>query len=417
MFKQICFSILCFSAVSLSALDAPILKPKATDSFTEEEIQELKDWIRKKRQVVGIKSFGGELTFSGEFHSGMTQSNEVVNGIKQRGSGGAFPDSATRVYDVQLILLMNYRADITWATGKLKFKNNAGISPGSGTTDKLTLERAFFGVRFAQGETWTLDAEFGRRKISYTFDSYVQFGSILDGIVIKYDHTFDKVGDFFIHGGPFLVNFNVDHYAYIMETGLLNIGNTGLYTKYSFMDWDTKNYGNSLLNDRYRFFVNQLTLGYKVVPSWLGTVLTFYSAGILNSAAKPLDVTANKKANWGWYAGFSMGEARKQGDWSVNANYQYIMPQAYPGFDNIGIGRGNTAGTGLYCANKSCSVPTTRRTAAGNTNFKGFSLQVLYLFTNNLTLKQQYQQSIRQDKAVGPIFRYKQYNLELIYIF
>ena len=415
MFRQICFSFFCLGVSCLSALDAPILQPKSTDSFTEEEVKELKDWIQKRRQVVGIKSFGGELTFSGEFHSGMKQSNEVVNGIKQRGSGGAFPKVGTRTYTAELDLLLNYRADITWATGKLQFKNKAGVV--SGTTDKISLERAFFGVRFLQGDTWTIDAEFGRRRTSYTFDSYVQFGSVMDGIVLKYDHTFDKVGDFYIHGGPFVVDFTVDHYAYIMEIGLLNIGNTGLYAKYSFLDWDTKDYGNRLQDDKYRFFVNQWTLGYKIVPSWLGTVLTVYSAAIWNSAAESLEITANKKANWAWYAGVSMGVARKKGDWSINVNYQYVMPQAYPGFDNIGIGRGNASGVGLYSVDKQCKTPTTRRTAQGNTNFKGFNLQFLYLFTSNLTLKQSYKQSIRQDKAVGPIYRYKEYGLELIYIF
>ncbi|PCI92731.1 hypothetical protein COB11_06685 [Candidatus Aerophobetes bacterium] len=417
MFKRYIFSFLLFGTIALNAIDSPIVQPRPTDSFTEEEIKDLKEWIKKKKLVVGIKSFGGELTFSGELHAGMTQSNEVLNGVKQRGSGGAFPSMGTRSYDVEMDLLMNYRAEITWATAKIKFKNKAGIASGSGTSNRVSLDRAFMGVRFLQGESWTMDLEIGRRKLSYTFDSQIEFGSFMDGILLKYDHTFDSIGDVYFHGGPFVVDFTVDHYAYIFEIGFLNIGNTGIYTKYAFLDWDTKNYGNRQKDDQYRFLTNQVTLGYKVVPKWMGKVLTIYAAGLVNSAARELPVTANKKANWAWYAGFFLGEARKKGDWSVNANYQYVMPQAVPGFDSIGIGRGNAAGTGLYCANSSCSIPTTRRTAAGNTNYKGFNLQLLYLFTNNLTLKQGYKQSIRQDKAVGPIFRYKAYNLELVYIF
>lgn len=417
MFKRYFLPLMLLGSLSLYAIDSPVRRPSSTESFTEEEIVELKEWIKKKNQVVGIKSFGGELTFSGELHSGMTQTNEVVNGIKQRGSGGAFPSQGTRVYDVELDLLMNYRADITWATAKIKFKNKAGISSGSGTADKVSLDRAFVGVRFLQGESWTMDLEVGRRKLNYTFDSQIEFSAFMDGILFKYDHSFDKVGDAYFHGGPFVVDFTVDHYAYVFEIGLLNIGNTGLYTKYAFLDWDTKNYGNKLKDDAFRFLTSQVTLGYKVVPKWMGKVLTMYAAGLVNSAAKPLEITANKKANWAWYVGFFLGEARKQGDWSVNANYQYVMPQAVPTFDSAGIGRGNAAGVGLYCVDKGCKTATTRRTAAGDNNFKGFNLQLLYLFTDNLTLKQGYKQSIRQDKAVGPIFRYKEYNLELVYIF
>ena len=112
-----------------------------------------------------------------------------------------------------------------------------------------------------------------------------------------------------------------------------------------------------------------------------------------------------------------MGEARKQGDWSLQVDYQYVMPQAVPTYDCAGIGRGNAAGVGFYSVDNKYTTPTTRATAAGNTNYKGFEVVFLYLFTNNLTLRQSYQMSIRQDKHVCPIFRFKQYGMELVYLF
>lgn len=414
--KRICQLVLgLFTSVSMYAADATIVRPKATQSFTEEEIQQLKEWISAKKQTVGIKSLGGELTFGGELHAGMTSANEVVNGIRQRGSGGAFPNVPSREYVVELDLLMNYRADITWATSKIKFKNKAGVA--SGTTDKVSLDRAFFGVRFLEGDTYMMALELGRRKLNYTFDSKIEFGAFMDGILFKYDQSIDTVGDFYIYGGPFVVDFSNDHYAYVVELGALNVGNTGIYLKYSFIDWDTKHYTNRLKDQRYDFMNSQLTLGYKVVPHWLGKVLTVYAAGLVNSAAKKLEITKYKKANLAWYAVISMGEARKQGDWAVELNYQYVMPQAIPDFDAGGIGRGNAAKTPFYATNDTYKIANTRENAVGAGNYKGFELTYLYLFTSNLTLKQTYQMSIRQDKDIGPIFRYKQYGLELVYLF
>ena len=400
---------------TLYSLDAPIVQPKATTSFTQDEVEALKEWVQAKKQVVGIKSLGGELTFSGEVHAGMSYTNEVVNNVRQRGSGGAVPGVGSRDFLVEMDLLMNYRTEITWATAKVKFKNRAGIT--SGTADKVSLDRAFMGVRFLEGETYTMALEAGRRKLNYTFDSIIQFSAFMDGLLYKYDQSIESVGDLYLYGGPFVVDFTEDHYAYIFELGVLNIGNTGLYTKYSLINWDTKSYSNPLKDDAFRFINSQLTLGYKIVPKWLGKVLTVYGAGLVNSAAKPLAITNYKKANYAWYIVWAMGEARKQGDWSLQVDYQYVMPQAVPSFDCAGIGRGNAAGAGFYSVDGKSKTPTTIKTATGNTNYKGFEAVFLYLFTNNLTLRQSYQMSIRQNKEVGPIFRFKQYGMELVYLF
>ena len=400
--------------VASYAIDEPILVPKATDNFTEEEIKDLKEWIKNKRQRVGIKSLGGDLTISGQVSVDMGQTNEVVNGVKQVGSGSLNPNKGTRAYNVSMDLLLNYKADPTWIATKLKFKNKAGVT--TGTSNSISLERAFMGVRFLEGETYTMDFEFGRRQLLYTFDSLIQFRSYMDGAMYKYDQSIDDVGDLYFHGGPFVVDFKKDHYSYVFEFGVLNIGNTGIYTKYSFIDWDTKNYGNTLCDDEFRFRNSQVILGYKTI--WFGKVVTLFGAGLINSAARRLEITANKKANVAWYAGFFIGEAKQRGDWAVNCNYQYVMPQAVPNFDSIGVGRGNASGCGFYYNEvNGQKVPTTRRSAVGTGNYKGFTIDILYLFTGNLTLSQSYSQSIRQDKAVGPIFRYKNYTLKLTYIF
>lgn len=399
---------------SAYAVEDTILRPRATNSFTEEEIQELKEWIKAKKQVVGIKSLGGELTFSGELHAGMASTNEVVNGIKQLGTGGAIPDTGSQQYNVEADILMNYKADITWGTAKIKFNNRAGVI--SGTSDKVALDRAFLGVRFLEGETYTMSFEAGRRRLNYTFDSKIQFRAFMDGLLYKYDQSIDTVGDLYFYGGPFVVNFTNNHYAYVFELGALNIGNTGIYLKYSFIDWDTKHYDNPLISQKFDFMNSQITLGYKIVPKWLEKVITIYSAALVNSAAKKIPLTNYHKDNYAWYVGFSIGELRKQGDWAFDIDYQYVMPQAVPDYDLAGIGRGNAAGVGFYSVDSKGKTPTTIDTAIGS-NFKGFETTFLYLFTSNLTLRQSYAMSIRQNKEVGPIFRFKQYSMELVYLF
>ena len=399
---------------SVYGLDSTFTEPKATQNFTKEEIEQLKEWIKAKRQTVGIKSLGGELTYSGEVRTGMNSVNEVVNGVRQRGYGGAVSAYPSRDYTVEVGILMNYRADYTWATSKIRFKNRAGVI--SGTNDKVSLDRGFMGVKLYEGESNTLALEAGRRRFNYTFDSKIEFASFMDGLVLKYDQSIDVVGDLYWYGGPFVVNFTNDHYGYMFELGALNIWDTGIYLKYSFIDWDTKTYSNIIESRLFQYMNSQLTLGWKVVPSYLKKVLTIYSAILNNSAARKISSLNYHKYNWAAYVGFSLGELRKQGDWSVDVNYQYVQPQAVPAYDFSGIGRGNAAGVGLYAVDPKKGPITTPLNATGVCNYKGFEATFLYLFTNNLTLRQTYQMSTRAVK-VGPIFRYKAFSMELVYLY
>ncbi|GAB4186864.1 MAG: hypothetical protein Tsb0015_05010 [Simkaniaceae bacterium] len=400
------------------------------DVVDQVDIEALRDWINTKRQVT-VKELGGRLSISGEVRTELQSTNERKNAKRQRGSGGEVSGVPTRAYDIEVNLMLDYRADRTWAAIKLEFDNNAGNI--SGTFNRLTLERAFFGVRAIQGDTFTTDVELGRRRLNYTFDSRIEFGSFMDGILVKYDHALDFLGDFYIHGGPFVINEKKDQYGWVGEVGLLGLGNTGFYTKYSLIDWDTKNLHNSIENRRFQFLNSQWILGYKFVPRKWNKTVTCYAAGLLNHAAtgrplvekdaagnvvKKVNLTNGKKANWAAYIGFSMGEVRKVGDWSLDVNYQWVAAQSIPGFDAAGIGRGNAADVGFYTKKPDGTGGLNDRSdAVGFTNYKGLSIELLYLMTNNLTLMQGWRQSVTLDKDIGPLLRYKQYEIELIYAF
>ena len=253
----------------------------------------------------------------------------------------------------------------------------------------------------------------------------------MDGILFKYNQSFDRLGDFYVYGGPFVVNERNDHYSYVGELGLLNIWNSGLFAKYSLIDWDTKDSADKFpfIDDdtreqrskklEFQFLNSQVLLGYKFVPNILARKTTiFYAAALVNHAAEGVPQTHGKKKNWAGYAGFSIGEARKKGDWSFDTNYQWVQAQSIPSFDVLGIGKGNVDRVGFYReVSGGTQFATSSSTAVGSTNYRGWTMQLLYLWTNNLTMFQSWSQSISLDDNIGPFMRFKMYEIELIYAF
>ena len=128
--------------------------------------------------------------------------------------------------------------------------------------------------------------------------------------------------------------------------------------------------------------------------------------------------TGNSKQNLGAYIGFSIGIAKKKGDWAIDANYQWVQQQAVPDFDSLWIGRGNTAKVGTYTNNTNGKGgSTTQETAVGNTNFRGFEVEGLYALTDNLVIQQNFKYSNTLNQNIGPNINYAQYEVEFIYAF
>jgi hypothetical protein len=402
----------CTSLCAISTLAADTID--RGDNITENDVQALREWINTKRQVT-VKEIGGNLSISGEVRGEFQSASETVNGVKQRGAGGA-TESAAQGYDVEVNLMLDYRTERSWSAIKLEFDNNAGIF--GGTFNRIKLEKAYFGVHFIETDFYTISAEIGRRRLNTIFDSKIEFNSFFDGILFRYDHAFEWFGDFYTHAGVFVIEERINQYGYVGEIGLLNLAGTGFYTKYSLIDWDTKDRRDPIDKHRFDFIVSQWILGYQFLPKEWNKVVSIYAAGLWNHAAKRLEITDFKRANYGAYLGFTIGQLKKQGDWSFDANYQVVAAQAMPDFDNGGIGIGNAANTGLYTESiDGTGDPTTRKTAAGNNNYRGFVLTLDYLLTNNLNFQQSWQQSITLDNSIGPFRRYKQYEIEFIYGF
>ncbi len=386
---------------------------EAGRDLEDTDIQALREWINTKRQV-SLKEIGGDLSISGEVRTEFQSAWERRNGKSQRGSD-ILAKLPARGFDIEFNLMLDYRTDRTWAAVKIEFDNDAGVF--SGTLSGIALERAYWGIRVINGDLYTIDVEAGRRPMTSILDSRVQFGSFFDGLLLRYDQAIESIGDFYLRAGAFIINDRKDQFGYVGELGLLNIAGTGFYSKYSLIDWDTKDYSDEILNNRFRFLVSQFTNGYRFRIESIKKIGLVYSALLWNHKAKRLDLTDNQRANWATYFGISVGQLRKQWDWALDANYQIVAAQAFPDFDASGIGLGNADRSGFYTTNiRSLSTdPTTRKTAAGTTNYRGFSLAFDLLLTDKLDMQQTYIQSISFDTDIGPFRQYRQYELEFIY--
>jgi hypothetical protein len=441
----ICASLIFFNQLAAQSADVQFDDKTDPDS---KDMDALRRWLRDKRFVT-MKEIGGDLSLSGEVRAEFQATNERSNGIQQRENPDLAPNfpKAKPMYawDVEVNLMLDYRTDRTWAAIKIELDNDMGIR--SGTTNRIRLEKAYLGGRILPGDTIIIDAEIGRRNLFNVFDSKVQFSSLYDGALFRFNKAFDFMGDYYVNVGPFLVDDITNHYGYVAEMGALGIANTGMNMKYSIINWyrpggeneeGNTAYETALINQRYRFLVSQLLAYYQFYPQWIGKkLIKVYAAGLINhfalgskivdqhpdgdpTATVPVEIipTGGRKANLAWYTGVSIGVVKKQGDWAVDANYQWVQAQAYPDFDNLGIGRGNAAGVGLYTLNADgTGGATTQETAVGNTNFKGFEIEGLYAITNNLVVQQNFKYSNTLNTNIGPNEKYRQYEIEFIYAF
>ncbi len=381
------------------------------------DMEALRKWIREKR-MISIKELGGDLSLSGEVRIEYQGFNEKKDGIQQRGISSA-TNHPNNAFDVELNVILDYHSDNTWGVIKLEFDNDMGIE--SGTTNKIDLEKAYFGARIIDGETFNFDAELGRRNLSDIFDSKIEFSSVFDGALFRFNKAFESIGSFYVNLGAFLISDFYKNFGEVIEMGFLDIANTGFFVKYSFINWKKFFATKEKPKRRFNFGNSQFQLGYQGFFTKFNKYTKIYLAGLINHFAKNLafsDATLSKKYNLAWYIGISVGRILQARDWAIDVNFQYVMPQAVSDFDTSGITTGNAAGIGLYTTNvNGTGSVTTRSQAVGNANYKGLSFDFLYAITNNLTLFQNFEIANNQTRSFGPSMSFKRYEMEFIYAF
>lgn len=382
----------------------------------------LVDYLRTKRYKDMMERYSN-LTISGDVHTEWRHMNEKLNSRRLRG-GGAEDDKGIPIsrndFDIELKLRLDYVKERAWAVAQLEFDNSAGVRGGrrdckkdpegwhgSGFCGDICLKMAYIGYNVFHNDCTRFDVELGRRPLYKVFDSNIEFLSQFDGILLKYTNHWERYGDWNIKLGGFVVDEKVNHFAWVTELAILNIANAGFDFKYSFIDWNKRGRNRCGKRDPkgFDFRVSQWLLYYHLRPEILRTPAYVRGAVLYNHEARKRDATDNKIEGLGWYVGLTVGEVLRKGDWAFNVQYQYVEAQAVPDGDSSGIGLGNVLGE------------TFTADGRGNTNFKGWRLEGLYLLTDNIALDAIVEWSHQLDRSIGGKHSYSKFELEAIYAF
>lgn len=408
----------------------------------ERDLVAVKDFVKTKR-IMTLEEKAGCMMISGDLRAEYQYLAETQNGVDLRGGGAqhlandCFPyDEAlsatsggldqngktllpvpSNEFDVELNLMFDYQGCRTWAHAHLEFDNHMGTDKryccGSGVCNDVCLYKAYFGYNIFEECCSRLDIEVGRRRFFHVFDSRVQFDSRFDGLLLRYSNSFDCVGDFYAQGAAFVINENIDHYGFVMETGFLDIMECGLDLKYSYIDWHRDGpacyarYQPAGMIDpqEYDFRISQFTAAYNFFPEILRCDAKVYGAFLMNHEAKSIALTNNKRENHAWYAGVMFGEICAEGDFTIDVNYQWVEAQAIPDCDVSGVGRGNVQCQNLY------------QNSQGNANYRAWEFAAAYALTDNLAITTEVEWSEEADRMIAGTHKYTKYELELVYAF
>lgn len=418
-------------------------RSKYLQELNQRDWDALRDYIAAKRtdKEADDDGDGCDLTISGDVRTEWRHLNE--KGINQDGKyrvlrgehalKNGIPVSRND-FDIEFNLRFDYVCDKTWAVGHLTFDNSAGVDDndrpcpcdpegyhGSGNCDSVCLKKAYMGYNVYTCHDSRLDVELGRRNIYNVFDSQIQFLSRFDGLLIKYSDKIKGVADWYWNTAGFLVDERVNHFAWVTEVGFLDIYNSGIDLKYSFIDWQKHGRNRCLARDPrgFNFLISQWTAAYHFNKKVFGTPAKLYGAFLRNHSGVHvrLPISKSKKCvgfdnpihrkgqPYGWYLGFVIGEVINEGDWAFNVQYEWVGATAMPDDDAAGIGNGNVL-------NESFT-----EVGRGNTNYKGFKFEFLYALTENLSLDSIIEFTREIKRSIGGRHHYSKFELEAIYAF
>lgn len=348
----------------------------------------------------------------------------------------------------------------------LVVRNMSESCKGSGEGNNVNLKRAYMGYNIYADGVHRLDIEIGRRKLDDIFDSEIEFSSRFDGVLLKYATAVEEFADFYWTVGGFIIDERVNHVGFATELGLLDIYDTGLDLKYSYIDWTKRGQNRCFVRDALgtEFRNSQISFAYHFIPFQIckkDIPTEFYGGFLINHAAKKNIFTHNKKKNLGWYTGLYVGEVDSKGDWAFDIEYIYVQAQAVSDCDVSSIGRGNIldehltdvvydpagkivgdtvviidedgrvvdifegsisslssassfSSSSLSCGENIYSAFLPRR---GNANFRGWRFEFLYAITDNFSLDLTYEHSDAEDHHIGGWHPYSNYEIEAIYAF
>lgn len=408
----------------------------SSNNINERDIEAVKNLVRSKRAIyladkTSHLALSGDVRFEYRHVTQKTKSYSEEGGWQKLrgGNSGECMSFGTNEFGVEFNLYLDYTTDRTWAGVHLEFDNEAGSTSdcgcegncGSGACDALCLREAYFGYNiFEDGES-RLDIEMGRRDMYHLFDSRVQFQNRFDGVWMTYSNSFKDITDFYVRGGAFVIDSVVDNYGWAAELGFTDIMNVGLDIKYSLVDYSrgTDRCGQNA-NDNsecvwsWHFLNSQLSAAYHFDPEMIGVDMTLYGAVIYNHLARRLEIEGEShRGRWAWYLGMMFGGGVKaEGDWSVDANLQYVGAQSVPTFGVSGVGKGNLVGGCAVLPGEEGSI------VDGQANYYGFAVEGAYAITDNITVEGEIEYSnLLEDWGTNAGNRYRKYEVKFIYAF
>ncbi len=439
--------------------------------LNERDFDALKDYVNTKR-TINVEEKARNLTFAGDVRTEWRHMVERIGSKNLRGKG-AFTNQCLPISKNDFDIIFNFRVDYvcdrSWGVAHVEYDNVAGVDDnckacqcckrcddgdeqcvgcsncsssgrdklfcdscdcctgdkcrfqpkcvqdpqgyhGSGYCNMLCLRKAYFGYNLCCDGNTRFDIEIGRRNLYNVFDSQVQFLSRFDGVLLRYCSRCECIADWYFKLGGFLVDEVVNQFSWVVEAGILNIGNCGFDLKYSFIDWRRNGYNRCCVDNPrgFQFQNSQVTLYYHFDPEIICTPAFLYAAFLYNHDAKGWVVTKNKKQNIAWYAGTTVGEVIEEGDWAIDLQYQYVQAQSIPDNDVSGIGRGNV---------RNNSFTQSDNLGRGNTNYQGFRVEALYALTDNLTIDSRIEYSTAICDDIGGPHKFSEFKLEGIYAF
>lgn len=251
-------------------------------------------------------------------------------------AGSALPGFANSQMAADVNVNMQHKTDHSWAIASGKMTADLGAKSES----PFRLESTYVGFDLYKEDTTNVSMEMGRKPLAKSFESKLQYKSLMDGFLLK---ATDKgsFADVSVQGSVFLAQPLMQmHPAFATEVGMNNIADTGLYTKFSYIDWNplSKKMATAEEDAKYAYRNMQLLVGHKFQPSLINLPVHVYGAAIMNLAAPTIEgVTQNKAA----YVGATVGEAKTMGTWSWDNNVQLAQIHAVPSFDFLGVPSGN----------------------------------------------------------------------------
>lgn len=387
------------------------------------------------------------LSIGGDVRAKWIHDRKLTRGYKTRGTGAVNPVNVTGAtipifnlpetapiqapndrYEVEANLEAEMLTRCSWFEFRLRFKDAAGVL--SGTEDGISLQRAWMGYTVWENSCGDfVDIEIGRKKSFDLFDSKIQYDTTYDGILITYESKVKHVGEFFLHGGPCIVDYYVNHYAWIVEGGVYRIADSGLYAKYSLTNWRKRGVDRNGVFDppETRFVNSQILLGYNIPEGAFCVNTRFYGAFLVNHAAKKTRPVLPRKTNLGWYLGIQLGKVEHAGDWLIDINYQAVGYTAVPSFDVSGSGRGNRRGLDTlvvadttnsdYFTNPQDVTLVPFFQLQGNTNYQALSGRAYYNITEDLVVKAQFDISRAWHTEIGGHNKFQKFELATVYSF